>query len=439
LSERFAIFVSQLNDNVVSMRVRENLSSVAAAKVGCTGSVASVAALLAALAWFATPAEAETMVRYNHPVMHNGHRVLYHGAWRGGDAGAAHHKAKASAKDDSEDDSEDDSPKKGALSSPHEFIVLVDTDDSTSLRMATELVNAAKGAGLKAHAWAGKTSPGALAKFVESDGGDFAVTTIDVLAADPKAADLRARSPLVARLANEPVVVIARAGVDDVKQLDGRPVSFGEADGVIDVSGQSLFARLGVAPKVVHEKVEAALASLTAGKLDAIVMLGADESRAVNEAAKSGKLRALSIPWRDELADRYAPARLSAKDLPGLASADAVVDTIGVPFGVVAIDAADGSQRATQDAPFVAAMFERHQPLLGAGADPKWREVNLGAETDWPRLAPARDWIAKHSAGADPALDRFRATAKTADSGVAAPALADKLYDNLLRSGGGAQ
>jgi TRAP-type uncharacterized transport system substrate-binding protein len=397
--------------------------------------VVSVVALLAGLAGLTAPALAETMVRYNHPVFHNGHRVLYHGAWRGGEGGSRH-KAKAVAKDDSEDDSEDDTPKKGALSSPHEFIVLVDTDDATSLRMATELVNAAKTAGLKAHAWAGKTSPDALAKFTESDGGDFAVAAIDVLAADPKAADLRARSPLLARLANEPVVVIARSGVDDLKQLDGRPVAFGEADGVLDATGQALFARLGVAPKVVHEKVEAALASLAAGKLDALVMLGADESRTVNEAAKSGKLHALSIPWRDELADRYAPVRLTAKDLPGLAAGDATVETIAAPFGLVAIDAADGSQRATQDAPFVAAMFERHQSLLGASADPKWREVNLGAETDWPRLAPARDWIAKHRAGADPVLDAFRATARTADSGVAAPATADKLYDNLLRSGG---
>ena len=108
-----------------------------------------------------------------------------------------------------------------------------------------------------------------------------------------------------------------------------------------------------------------------------------------------------------------------------------------MPFGVIAVDAADGSPRAAQDAPFVAAMFEKSQPLLGIGADPKWREVNLAAETDWPRLAPAREWNEKHSATAGAALDSFRQTAKTADAASpGASALADKLYQSLLRSGG---
>lgn len=390
-------------------------------------------ALALALGLSGGEAGAQPMVRYAHPVWHNGHKVLFHGAWRGG----AHTRKKAAADDDDSDEA-DSKPAKAGYSSAHEFIVLVDTEDATSTRMATELVNAAKAAGLKARAWAGKTSPGAVARFVEADGGDFAVMPIDVIAADPKAADLRAKAPLVARLADEPLVVIARASVPDVAALEGRPVSFGEADGVGDATAQAVFAGLGVAPKVVHENVTASLAALAAGKIDALALLGADESRAITDAARSGKLHALPLPWRDAFAGRYAPAKLSAKDLPNLVAADATLDTVGAPFGLVAIDAADGTPRAAQDAPFVAALFERHQPLLGVGADVKWREVNLTAEADWPRLAPAREWIDKHRAAADPTLDSFREAAKTAaaDSGATAQAVADKLYEGLLRSGG---
>jgi TRAP-type uncharacterized transport system substrate-binding protein len=415
------------------MRAYKIWGGIAGARLAAL--TASLLALVAGAAGFSAPARAETMIRYDHPVFHNGHRVLYHGSWRE-HPGAHARKAKSSS--DDEDSDEDSSPAKSAYSSPHEFIVLVDTDDATSTRMATELVNAAKAAGLKARAWAGKTSPSAVADFVEKDGGDFAVAAIDVMAADPKSADLRAKAPLVAKLANEPIVVIASAGVDDVKKLDGRPVSFGEADGVIDASGRALFARLGVAPKVVHASVASSLAALVAGKIDALVMLGADESRSVNEAAKSGRLHVLALPWRADLADRYSPARLTAQDLPGLTPTDGTVETVSAPFGLIAIDAADGTPRATQDAPFVAALFERFKPLMGSNADPKWREVNLTAETDWPRLAPAQEWVQKHRAAADPALDAFRDTAKTAssDSSAAASAVADKLYDGLLRTGG---
>ena len=391
-------------------------------------------ALAALLIAFAAPSAAEEMVKYNHPVWRNGHYVLYHGVWRGGGKVSRAH-AKASS-DDSDDD--DDKSAKSNASSAHEFIVLVDTDDATALRMATELVDTAKGAGLKARAWAGKTSPGALARDVAADGGDFVVTAIDVLASDPADGDLRGKAPLVARLANEPIVIVAREGVNDIKQLDGRPVSFGDADGVVDATGQALFAKLGVAPKVVHQNLQAAMGAMLAGNVDAVVAFGADESKTIADTAKGGKLHALGIPWREDLGPRYAPARLTDKDLPHLAPSDGGVDTVAVPFGLVAVDAADGSARATQDAPFVAALFQRYQPLLATGADPKWREVNLAADTDWSRLAPARDWLEKHRTQSDPALDAFREAARSAsgDSGATGPVTADKLYGSLLRSSG---
>lgn len=383
-------------------------------------------------------AQAEPMIRYGRPVFHNGHRVLFHGAWRSGVQ--AHARAKA------DDDAEVAAPepkaaKTAAFSSAHEFIVLVDPDDATSLRMSTELVNSARAAGLKARAWAGRTSPVALVKFVASDGGDFALAPIDVLATDARYADLRAKSPLVAKLASETLAVIANSNVADIQHLDGRPVAFGEIGGVVDATGQAIFAKLGVTPKIVHMGVAAALAALAAGQIDAMAALGADESRAVNDAAKAGKLHALALPWRDELTG-YAPARLTAKDLPKLMADDASVETVSVPFGLIAVDAAEGSARAAQDQPFVAALFERHAPLLVSAADPKWREVNLAAETDWPRLACARDWLAKHPAAVDPAFDAFRETARTAAGDAKSlandksPAMADKLYADLLKAKG---
>ena len=430
-----AILASHLADTLFAMLNKGNRGDFPR-KIAAGATLSQASGVLIAAIWAASApmAFAEPMIKYDRPVFHNGHRVLYHGAWRS--HGNGRPAVRAGAKDDDEaDDTPDAKPNKAGLSSAHEFIVLVDPDDATSLRMATELVNSAKAAGLKAHAWAGKTSPEALAQVAASDGGDFAVAPLDVLASDPKYADLRTKSPLVARLAPEPIAIIAAAGVADVAALQGRPVAFGEAGGVADATGQALFAKLGVTANVFHMGVSAALAALAAGKIDAMVALGADESRAVNDAARAGKLHVLAVPWRDEFA-AYAPDRFTDKDLPKLVPTDAAVETVSAPFGLIAIDAADGSPRAAQSAPFVAALFDRHQPLLGAAADPKWREVNLSAETDWPRLASARDWLDKHRAAPDPALDAFRETAKTAatDASARASEVADKLYADLLKA-----
>src|SRR5579875_2830890 len=80
LRRRSAILASHLLDNVESMTGWD--LGVAATR-SARSRVAS-AALAAGLAAWAGPSAGETMVRYAHPVWHNGHRVLYHGLWRGG-------------------------------------------------------------------------------------------------------------------------------------------------------------------------------------------------------------------------------------------------------------------------------------------------------------------------------------------------------------------
>ncbi len=334
-------------------------------------------------------------------------------------------------------DDSDAEPAKTAIASSHEFIVLVDTDDPTSLRMATELVNAAKAAGLKARAWAGKTSPGALAHFVETDGGDFALAAIDALADDPKAADLRAKAPLVARLANEPVVVIAKAGVVDVKQLDGRPVSFGEDDGVVDASGQALFAKLGVAPKVVHEDVSASLRLLTAGKIDAMVMLGADEiarpqrGRQERQAARAGS--ALARRSR-------RPLRARAADLQGSAAPRSAGRRGGDDRRAVR-PARHRRRRRIRPGRSGRAFRRRSVRAEQAAHGRRLRSEMARGQSDGgvglaaPQACARLDRKAPRRGRSDAGFVPKDREIRGGRSGATATAIADKLYGDLLRSG----
>ena len=201
----------------------------------------------------------------------------------------------------------------------------------------------------------------------------------------------------------------------------------------------SLFARLGASPKFVNESIPASLAGLAAGKIDAFVLIGASTTRSVADFGKGGHFHVIAAPWSPEMREGgYAPVRLTAKDRPNLIEANENVDTVAAPMALVALDAAPGSNRATQDGALVAAMFEKFDALQGAGTDPSWRDINLAATLDWPRLPAANDWIEAHRPAAAPALETFRQAAKTAATAQGGPASADadKLYQALLQARG---
>ncbi len=425
------------------------------------------AACAAALALWPGPVTAAEqapagMVSYDHPVFHNGHRVLWHGSWRAKKAGASEKSTKDSQDaatgapasnetanpQDANSKSQNDTGKQtGAATKPappaivnHEFVLLADSEDPNATQMAVELVNALKSSGLKAHAWAWRASPAALAKAVTSDAGDMAIVAMDAFAADPNGAETEARAPILARLADEPLAVVAAKSVASVGDLNGRPVSFGMADGSAGASAQTFFAKLGVQPKVVREPLTASLADLAAGKLDAIVVAGGG-SKALSNLGKGGKFHIVSIPWATNWRFGYAPARLTAKDFPNLIGADEKVETLATPMALVAVDAAPEGARATRYAPVVSALYEKFDALLAPNGDPKWREVNLAANANWPRARAVQDWIAHNSGQSNPALENFRSIAHTVAQAGAGPEArdADTLYQSFMQWRGDGQ
>ena len=392
----------------------------------------AVAALFVSAPFAASAEDSNSgLVRYDHPVIHNGHRVLFHGVWRGG-------KAKSAA-DDSE--SAKTEPAKAATSgSQHEFLILVDTDDICATHMSAELVSTLHSAGLKTRALAEKTSPAALGRYLASDAGDIAIAPLDALMSADKDADWRSRAPLVARLGAEQIEIIAPTSVTGIEQLNGRKVSLGPVDSVSDASGGALFTRLGIKANVVHEGVSASLGELANGKIDAVVVVGANSFKAVAEFGKSGRFHLVPVAWSPALRGVYAPARLTAKDRPNLIGANDAVDTVAAAMALIAIDASPGTPRAAQDGAFVSALFTKFDTLLGANYEPSWREVNLAAAADWPRLPAAQDWIASHRGETDASLEAFRTAAHAAAAAKDGPGANDAgpLYQALIQ-GHGAQ
>jgi TRAP-type uncharacterized transport system substrate-binding protein len=388
------------------------------------------------------------MVPYDHPVFHNGVRVLWHGAWRTengktGDASAPAAEAplkiapSVAAKPAAPpiETSPSAAAQPATTPGPGEFSILADPDDPSATRLASEFVAALQADGAKGRVIAGRTSPAALAKAIKSDAADLAIAPMDALiGADKANADWRERAPYIARLGAEPILIIAPRTIVDVRQLAGRQVGFGVADGDAAATAATLFSRLGVAPTPSFAPLASALADLAADKLAAVVAVGAMSSKALAGFGKDGRCHGLPIPWSPALRSLYAPVRLTAKDQPNLIGADEKIDTLGAPMALIALDAAPSSPRADQAAALTRSFFEKFDRLLGPDNDASWRDVNLAAGASWPRLRAAQAWIDLKATAPNASLDAFRAAAAaTSANGGPEAADSDRLYNSLMQ------
>jgi TRAP-type uncharacterized transport system substrate-binding protein len=423
--------------------------------------VVCVSAVLAVLAGTlaaegVSPAAAGGMVRYDHPVFHNGKRVLWHGVWRGsaGRHGYARSEpprvaapapqavaAPAAAGAVATAVATAGPVAAAASSAPLKpFAIVADPGDLVASRMAREFVEVLDDQGAQGRAIVGSTAPTGIAKVLRTDMADFAIVTLDSLAVSVRyQPDWPKRVLLVAPLAPETIEVVASKDVKSLNDLDGKSISFGDADGTTGISAKLLFSRLGVNVEPVYEPLADGLAAMTAGKRDAVVALGAKDSHALDAFGDDHRYHLVAIPWSAPLEQVYAPARVAAADRPNLIAANDSVETVAAPTALVALDAPAGSPRADAAGRIARAFFDNYESIMTAERDEHWREVNLAAgasvaNANWPRLPAAQGWIDDHKTSVDSSLDAFRASAIAAEANGGPKADdSDRLYDGLTR------
>jgi TRAP-type uncharacterized transport system substrate-binding protein len=370
------------------------------------------------------------MVLYDKPVFHNGVRVLWHGAWRDGSGAAGEAAAKP------------------APAKPRDFLIIADSADASATRMAAEFAGAMQSGGLHVQAVAGRTSAAALDKAAKGDAADLAIVPMDGLIdsgkapADKDPADRRERTPYLLRLSSEPIELIAPRAITDIRQLAGHKVNVGAPDGAAAASAAIVFSRLHVTPTMTNEDAPEALADLSGGLIDAMFVVGGNDSKALADFDKGGRFHVVAIPYSTALQALYCPMRLTAREQPNLIGGDEKVDTIGVTTALLAIDAPPHSPRAERIAPLANLLFSSFEQLRGSSDNSNWKEVNLTARIlGWPRLEAAQSWLEQNQGAPNAALDAFRDMAQTAAGDGEGPSAADsdRLYESLMQWSGAAQ
>ena len=237
--------------------------------------------------------------------------------------------------------------------------------------MAKEFAAVMTAAGAPGHAIVGPTSPDGLGKVLKTDLADFAIVSLDSLVSSAKGdPEWMKRVPYVARLAPETLEVIAPREIKSINGLQGKLVSFGELNSATSTSGRMLFSRLGVTPNQTNSPLPEALDALAAGKVDAVVVLGAEGAPALDGFGGDGRFHIVAIPWSATLEPVYAPAHVTAAERPNLVGATTPVETVGEPMALVALDAPPGSPRADAARPAGAELLRQLRRLPGRRSRP---------------------------------------------------------------------
>ena len=274
----------------------------------------------------------------------------------------------------------------------NKLIILAGQAQTTIARGAEELAALMNAGGLEADA---KIGPISLAQLNDGAAGDVAILQSDALedARRESGPALTRKLTFIARLFNQEVHILVRAGVKNFADLEGRTIASAAPDTPEGRSAAKLFKYAGLHPQLLEMDPTTALARLESGDVDAAIFVGGKPVPALAGRTIAG-LKLVAIPYKGAMQDFYYPAQITKADYPDLVGAGDGVDTVAIGTVLVTFDAKPGSQAYKKLTQFTHIFFERFGALRDGAHHPKWREVNLAADLPgWRRFQPAQKWL----------------------------------------------
>jgi len=206
--------------------------------------------------------------------------------------------------------------------------------------------------------------------------------------------NLKSRIAYIAKLFNEELHILVRDDVDDIRELNGKYVSFGPTGGGAEITGRLIFAALGVNAQGLNLSDADAIEKLKSGEIDAAVAVVGKPAPAFASLDEGTGLKLLAVPYAKTLESDYYPATFTHKDYPALVPEGERIDTVSACAVLVSFNWPSSSVRYKKIAKFVDRFFSNFDDFLAAPRHPKWRDVNFAATLEgWQRSPLAQNWI----------------------------------------------
>jgi uncharacterized protein len=199
----------------------------------------------------------------------------------------------------------------------------------------------------------------------------------------------------IAKLFNEEVHLVARAGITSIEQLRGRKVNLDAKASGTSYSMRDIFKALGVDVEEISLSQPEALEKVRSGEIAATALIAGKPVRSMSRLAPGGSLHFVPIPFTQPLIADYLPTTLTHEDYPDMVPAGQSVETIAVGAVLITYNwPKTATERYQRVQKFVDAFFAKIDEFKKPPHHPKWQEVNIAATLPgWERFEGAQAWL----------------------------------------------
>jgi uncharacterized protein len=232
------------------------------------------------------------------------------------------------------------------------------------------------------------------------DLGFVRTDTLEQLRDDKRLRNIDRHINYIAKLFNDELHVIAPRDIKDIRQLEGKKVTFDVAGSGTNYTGRSMFRLLGVNVDAVNVDQPTALELLKKSEVAAVVSVAAKPVAFIASFDPGDRFHFVPVPYTEAIADKYVPAALTNAAYPRFLQADENMKTLAVGTVLGVYNWSPGTDRHKKIARFVDAFFSKIDQFQAPQRHPKWREVNIASEVPgWHRFGPAQEWLNTHRSG----------------------------------------
>jgi uncharacterized protein len=228
-------------------------------------------------------------------------------------------------------------------------------------------------------------------------GIDMGITNSNLLnhyAKTGELGDIKNRLTYIAKLFNEEMHVVAGNNINELTDLNGKSVNFGEVGSGTQVTAELVFQALNIHVNEVNMAQPDAINAIKDGRIAASILITGKPSSFIKTLSRADGLKLVPIAFTAPLVNDYYPAELDHADYPNLIADNERVDTVANCAVIIAFNWPQNSDRYAKVAKFVDAFFDHFDDFRKAPRRKKWMDVNFAATLEgWQRFPAAQDWI----------------------------------------------